>query len=42
VDSLNDPELVRKEYADEKRYATRMGKQEIATGPAFAETRSAG
>jgi SAM-dependent methyltransferase len=31
--SLNDPELVRKEYADEKRYAARMAKQETATGP---------
>jgi ubiquinone/menaquinone biosynthesis C-methylase UbiE len=33
MDSLNDPELVRKEYADEKRYAARMAKQETATGP---------
>ena len=28
MDSLNDPELVRKAYADEKRYAARMAKQE--------------
>ena len=33
MDSLNDPELVRREYADETRYATRMGNQETATGP---------
>ena len=33
MDSLNDPELVRKAYADEKRYAARMAKQETATGP---------
>jgi SAM-dependent methyltransferase len=33
VTSLNDPELVRQEYADEKRYAARMAKQETATGP---------
>jgi len=33
MDSLNDPELVRKEYADEERYAARMAKQETATGP---------
>lgn len=32
-ESLNDPEHVRKEYADEKRYAARMAKQETATGP---------
>ncbi len=32
MDSLNDPEVVRKEYADEKRYAARMAKQETATG----------
>lgn len=31
--SLNDPEAVRKEYADEKRYAARMAKQKTATGP---------
>jgi SAM-dependent methyltransferase len=30
---LNDPEAVRKEYADEKRYARRMANQETATGP---------
>jgi ubiquinone/menaquinone biosynthesis C-methylase UbiE len=33
MDSLNDPELVRNAYADEKRYATRMAKQATATGP---------
>jgi SAM-dependent methyltransferase len=33
MDSLNDPELVRKAYADEKRYAARMAKQKTATGP---------
>ena len=33
MDSLNDPELVRQAYADEKRYAARMAKQETATGP---------
>lgn len=33
MNSLNDPEAVRKEYADEKRYAARMAKQETATGP---------
>lgn len=33
MDSLNDPELVRQAYADEKRYAVRMAKQETATGP---------
>lgn len=33
MDSLNDPELVRKAYADEKRYAARMAQQETATGP---------
>jgi SAM-dependent methyltransferase len=33
VTSLNDPELVRQAYADEKRYAARMAKQETATGP---------
>ena len=33
MDSLNDPELVREAYADEKRYAARMAKQETATGP---------
>src|SRR4051812_8359411 len=31
--SLNDPEAVRRDYADEKRYAARMAKQETATGP---------
>ena len=31
--SLNDPEAVQKEYADEKRYAARMAKQQTATGP---------
>lgn len=31
--SLNDPEAVRKEYADETRYAARMAKQATATGP---------
>jgi SAM-dependent methyltransferase len=30
---LDDPERVRREYADEKRYAARMAKQETATGP---------
>ena len=29
----NDPEAVREEYADEKRYAARMAQQETATGP---------
>ena len=29
----NDPERVRMEYADERRYAARMAKQETATGP---------
>ena len=33
MNSLNDPEAVRKAYADEKRYAARMAKQETATGP---------
>ena len=33
MDSLNDPEFVREAYADEKRYAARMAKQESATGP---------
>jgi SAM-dependent methyltransferase len=33
MNSLNDPEAVRKAYADEKRYAARMAKQEMATGP---------
>lgn len=33
MDSLNDPEAVRKAYADENRYATRMAKQKTATGP---------
>jgi SAM-dependent methyltransferase len=33
MNSLNDPEAVRKEYADEKRYAARMAEQETATGP---------
>jgi ubiquinone/menaquinone biosynthesis C-methylase UbiE len=33
MSSLNDPDAVRKEYADEKRYAARMAKQETATGP---------
>jgi SAM-dependent methyltransferase len=33
MNSLNDPEAVRKEYADETRYAARMAKQETATGP---------
>ena len=33
MNSLNDPEAVRKEYADERRYAARMAKQETATGP---------
>lgn len=31
--TLNDPEQVRLEYADERRYAARMAKQETATGP---------
>jgi SAM-dependent methyltransferase len=31
--SLNDPEAVRKAYADEKRYAARMATQQTATGP---------
>jgi ubiquinone/menaquinone biosynthesis C-methylase UbiE len=30
---LNDPDEVRKEYADETRYAARMAKQATATGP---------
>ncbi len=30
---LDDPEAVRHEYADERRYAARMAKQETATGP---------
>ena len=29
---INDPEAVRKEYADETRYAARMAKQKTATG----------
>jgi SAM-dependent methyltransferase len=33
LNSLNDPEAVRKEYADETRYAARMAKQKTATGP---------
>lgn len=33
MSSLNDPEAVRKEYADETRFAARMAKQETATGP---------
>ena len=33
MNSLNDPDTVRKEYADETRYAARMAKQETATGP---------
>lgn len=33
MNSLNDPEAVRQAYADEKRYAQRMAKQETATGP---------
>jgi SAM-dependent methyltransferase len=33
MSSLNDPEAVREAYADEKRYARRMAKQETATGP---------
>jgi ubiquinone/menaquinone biosynthesis C-methylase UbiE len=33
MSSLNDPEAVRKEYADETRYARRMAKQTTATGP---------
>ena len=33
MDSLNDPQAVRSEYADETRYAARMAKQETATGP---------
>jgi ubiquinone/menaquinone biosynthesis C-methylase UbiE len=33
MSSLSDPDAVRKEYADEKRYAARMAKQETATGP---------
>jgi SAM-dependent methyltransferase len=33
MNSLNDPEAVRKEYADETRYAARMASQETATGP---------
>lgn len=31
--SINDPDAVRREYADEKRYAARMAKQKTATGP---------
>lgn len=30
---LNDPEAVRREYADESRYAARMAKHHTATGP---------
>jgi SAM-dependent methyltransferase len=30
---LNDPEAVRKAYADERRYAARMAQQERASGP---------
>jgi SAM-dependent methyltransferase len=30
---INDPDLVRREYADERRYAVRMAKQKAATGP---------
>jgi len=33
MSSINDPDAVRREYADEKRYAARMAKQETATGP---------
>lgn len=33
MEPLNDPGLVRKAYADEKRYAARMAKQKTATGP---------
>jgi ubiquinone/menaquinone biosynthesis C-methylase UbiE len=33
MNSLNDPEAVRRAYADEKRYAARMAKQANATGP---------
>jgi ubiquinone/menaquinone biosynthesis C-methylase UbiE len=33
MSSLNDPEAVRRAYADEKRYAARMAEQETATGP---------
>lgn len=32
MSSINDPEAVRNEYADEARYARRMAKQETATG----------
>ncbi|HEY3542704.1 MAG TPA: class I SAM-dependent methyltransferase [Gaiellaceae bacterium] len=32
MNSLNDREAVRREYADESRYAARMAKQETATG----------
>ena len=30
---IDDPEVVRREYADERRYAARMAKQQGATGP---------
>jgi len=33
MNSLNDREAVRNEYADEKRFAARMAKQKSATGP---------
>jgi ubiquinone/menaquinone biosynthesis C-methylase UbiE len=33
MNSLNDPEAVRREYSNEKRYAARMAKQDTATGP---------
>jgi ubiquinone/menaquinone biosynthesis C-methylase UbiE len=33
MNRLNDPEAVRREYVDEKRYARRMATQESATGP---------
>jgi SAM-dependent methyltransferase len=33
VSSIDDPDAVGKEYADEKRYAARMAKQETAAGP---------
>lgn len=33
MDPLNDPELVRRAYADESRYAARMKKEETRTGP---------
>ena len=33
MSSIDDPDAVGKKYADEKRYAARMAKQETAAGP---------